>query len=154
TGKRTVKGVTGYDVTALLVGSEGTLGVFTEATLRLARKPPEVATALALFSDVRAAAAGVGAIVSAGVVPRCLELLDAATLDAVRAAGVAIDARAGAMLLVEVDGESTEDALLRAGEVAAGCAGCVDVVVAQDAGQRDRLWAARRMLSHATRRLA
>jgi len=55
TGKRTVKGVTGYDVTSLLVGSEGTLAVFTQATLRLVPKPPGVATALALFSDVRAA---------------------------------------------------------------------------------------------------
>ncbi|HEY6458518.1 MAG TPA: FAD-binding protein, partial [Polyangiaceae bacterium] len=71
TGKRTVKGVTGYDVTSLLVGSEGTLAVFTEATLRLVPKPPAVATALALFTDVRAAAAAVSAIVGAGIVPRC-----------------------------------------------------------------------------------
>src|SRR5271166_5116282 len=70
TGKRTVKGVTGYDVTALLVGSEGTLGVFTEATLRLVPKPPALATALALFADVRAAADAVGAIVAGGLVPR------------------------------------------------------------------------------------
>jgi glycolate oxidase len=154
TGKRTVKGVTGYDVTALLVGSEGTLAVFTEATLRLVPKPPTVSTALALFSDVRAAAKAVGAIVAAGVVPRCLEMLDAATLDAVRAAGVAVDPRAGAMLLIEVDGEGAESTLVRVGEVAVGSPGCVDVVVAQDGVQRDRLWAARRMLSKATRRLA
>jgi glycolate oxidase len=154
TGKRTVKGVTGYDLTSLLVGSEGTLAVFTEATLRLVPKPPAVATALALLSDVRAAAAAVGAIVAAGVVPRCLEMLDATTLDAVRSAGVPVDARAGAMLLVEVDGEASEATLLRVGEVATACAGCIDVVVAQDAGQRDRLWAARRMLSKATRKLA
>jgi len=154
TGKRTVKGVTGYDVTSLLVGSEGTLAVFTEATLRLVPKPPAVATALALFADVRAAAAAVSAIVAAGIVPRCLELLDAATLDAVRAAGVAVEARARAMLLVEVDGEASESTLLRVGETATACAGCLDVVVAQDGAQRDRLWAARRMLSVATRRLA
>ncbi|MGD0526186.1 MAG: FAD-linked oxidase C-terminal domain-containing protein [Polyangiaceae bacterium] len=154
TGKRTVKGVTGYDVTSLLVGSEGTLAVFTQATLRLVPKPPGVATALALFSDVRAAAAAVSTIVAAGVVPRCLEMLDAATLDAVRAAGVAIDPRAGGMLLIEVDGDGSEVTLLRVGEVATASAGCVDVVVAQDAGQRDRLWAARRMLSTATRKLA
>ncbi len=155
-GKRTVKGVTGYDVTALLVGSEGTLGVFTEATLRLVPKPAAVATALALFENVRAAAVAVAAIVAAGVVPRCLEMLDAATLEAVRQAGVAIDPRAGGMLLIEVDGdpEVTETALMRVGEVATGCAGCIDVVVAQDAAQRDRLWAARRILSHATRKLA
>jgi glycolate oxidase len=154
TGKRTVKGVTGYDVTALLVGSEGTLAVFTEATLRLVPKPPAVATLLALFTDVRAAATAVGAIVAAGVVPRCLEMLDAATLGAVRAAGVAVDTRAGAMLLVEVDGEAVDRALERVGEAAAAQEGSVDVVVAQDAGQRDRLWAARRMLSKATRKLA
>jgi glycolate oxidase len=88
------------------------------------------------------------------VVPRCLEMLDAATLDAVRSAGVAVDARAGGMLLIEVDGEGSEAALLRVGEAATACAGCFDVVVAQDAGQRDRLWAARRMLSSATRKLA
>jgi glycolate oxidase len=154
TGKRTVKGVTGYDVTALLVGSEGTLAVFTAATLRLVPKPPRVSTALALFSEVRAAAAAVGAIVAAGIVPRCLEMLDGATLAAVRAAGVAVDPRAGAMLLVEVDGEGAEVTLMRLGEVAAAQPGCVDVVVAQDGVQRDRLWAARRMLSKATRRLA
>jgi glycolate oxidase len=153
-GKRTVKGVTGYDVTALLVGSEGTLAVFTEATLRLVPKPPLLATALALFADVGSAAAAVGAIVEAGVVPRCLEMLDAATLAAVRAAGVAVDPRAGAMLLIEVDGEASEAALLRVGEVAIGAAGSIDVVVAQDAAQRDRLWAARRALSRATRKLA
>jgi glycolate oxidase len=154
TGKRTVKGVTGYDVTSLLVGSEGTLAVFTEATLRLVPRPPNIATALALFTDVHAAAAAVSAIVAAGVVPRCLEMLDAATLDAVRASGVAIEPRAGGMLLIEVDGEASEAALLRVGEVATASAGCIDVVVAQDASQRDRLWAARRMLSTATRKLA
>jgi glycolate oxidase len=153
-GKRTVKGVTGYDLTALFVGSEGTLGVFAEATLRLVPKPPALATALALFVDVGSAAAAVGAIIGAGVVPRCLEMLDAATLAAVRSAGVAVDLRAGAMLLIEVDGDAAETALLRVGEVVTASAGSIDVVVAQDAAQRDQLWAARRMLSHATRKLA
>ncbi len=153
-GKRTVKGVTGYDVTALLVGSEGTLAVFTEATLRLVPKPPLIATALALFTDVGSAAKAVAAIIDAGVVPRCLEMLDSATLAAVRGSGVAIDPRAGAMLLIEVDGEASEAALLRVGEVATGSPGSLDVVVAQDAAQRDRLWGARRMLSRATRKLA
>jgi glycolate oxidase len=154
TGKRTRKGVTGYDVTALLVGSEGTLGVFTEATLRLTRKPSALATALALFADVRAAATAVSAIVAGGVVPRCLEMLDAATLSAVRSAGVAIDPRAQAMLLVEVDDDAVEPSLERIGEIVSACPGSLDVVVAQDAAQRDRLWAARRMLSKATRKLA
>ncbi len=153
-GKRTVKGVTGYDVTALLVGSEGTLGVFTEVTLRLVRKPPTIATVLALFDDVHACANAVGAVIATGLVPRCLELLDRATLEAVRSQGSAIDPRAGAMLLIELDGDGTlESELERLGEALAAVHGVVDVVVAQDASQRDRLWAARKMLSRATRKL-
>jgi glycolate oxidase len=154
-GRRTVKGVTGYDVTALLVGSEGTLGVFTEITLRLVPKPPEIATLLALFTDVHACAAAVGRVLATGVSPRCLELLDAPTLDAIRVQ-VSIDPRAKAMLLCEVDGDAkgVEAQALRFGEALADGPGVVDVVAAQDAAQRARLWAGRRALSTATRKLA
>ena len=155
TGRRTVKGVTGYDVTALLVGSEGTLAVTAEATLRLVPRPAAVATLLALFHDVSACGRAVAAVVAAGLVPRCLELLDAATLQAVRDRGVSIDARAGAMLLIEVDGDAPacESAMERVGSVCAE-AGALDVLVAQDPAQRDRLWEARRTLSPATRAMA
>jgi len=155
-GRRTVKGVTGYDVTALLVGSEGTLGVFTEVTLRLVPNPTELATVLALFGDVRAAAEAVRRVVAAGLVPRCLELLDGATLEAVRKQGVAIDPRAGAMLLVEVDGRSValDPTLELLGDALTAGGKTIDVVAAQDAAQRGRLWEARRMLSGATRKLA
>src|SRR5262249_8988295 len=104
TGRRTTKGVTGYDMTALLVGSEGTLAVTTAATLRLTPKPAAVVTLLALFPNVACAGRAVSATVAAGLVPRCLEILDAATLQAVRDRGVSIDARANAMLLIELDG--------------------------------------------------
>ncbi|WP_394836261.1 FAD-binding protein [Pendulispora rubella] len=156
TGKRTVKGVTGYDVTSLLVGSEGTLGVFTEITLRLVPKPPEVATVLALFDDVRHAGAAVSALVARGLVPRCLEMLDSATLDAVRAQKVAIDPRAHAMLLIEVDGEAATIATLleQIADVLGRGEGLIDLLAAQDPSQRARLWEARRMLSPATRKLA
>ncbi len=153
-GKRVVKGVTGYDVTALLVGSEGTLGVFTEITLRLLPKPARIATLLALYKDVHAAGASVSRLIAAGLVPRCIEMMDAATLDAVRAAGNAIDERAGAMLLIEVDGEDAEAQLERLGGALADAEGTVDLVVAQDSAQRARLWAARKSLSYATRKLA
>jgi glycolate oxidase len=154
-GRRTVKGVTGYDVTALLVGSEGTLGVFSEVTLRLVPKPPQVATVLALFTDVHACGEAVSSIVEKGLVPRCLELLDRPTIDAVRGQ-VSIDLRAGAMLLLEVDGDerAIETQTARLGELLARARGIVDVVAAQDAAQRARLWAARRALSPATRKLA
>jgi glycolate oxidase len=155
TGKRTVKGVTGYDVTALLVGSEGTLGVFTSLTLRLLPKPPAVATLLGLFGDVRAAGAAVSAMIALGLVPRCLELLDDATLGAVRAQGVGIDERARAMLLIEIDGDpaACDAGMERVGNACAE-AGAIDVLVAQDESQRSRLWAARKQLSPAVRKLA
>jgi glycolate oxidase len=155
TGRRTVKGVTGYDITALLTGSEGTLAVITEATLRLIARPPAVATLLALFNDMHACGRAVSAIVAAGLVPRCLELLDAGTLQAVRDRGVGIDARARAMLLIEVDGDdpACESAMERVGNVCAAEA-AIDVLAAQDPAQRDRLWEARRQLSPATRAMA
>ena len=155
TGRRTVKGVTGYDVTALLTGSEGTLAVFSEVTLRLRPKPPEVTTLMALFDHVRASGQAVSAIVAAGLVPRCIELLDSATLAAVRRRGVAIDARAGALLLIEVDGDAhdCEEGAQRVGEVCAGH-GALEVLVAQDAAQRDRLWTARREMSPAVKALS
>ena len=154
-GKRTVKGVTGYDVTSLLVGSEGTLAVTTRATLKLIPKPESVATLLALFEDVNDCGAAVSAMVAARLRPRCIELLDAATLQAVRDRGLPIDARAGAMLLIEVDGclSACESEMERVGQVCSD-ARAIDVLAAQDAGQRERLWEARRMLSVATRAMA
>jgi glycolate oxidase len=154
-GRRTKKGVTGYDLTALLVGSEGTLAVVTEATLRLVPKPEHVVTLLALFTDVHATGKAVTAMLDARVVPRCVELLDRATLDAVRKQGLALDERAGAMLIIEVDGAeaTTEIEMERAG-AACDQAGALTVLVAQDDAQRDRLWAARRALSPTTRAMA
>jgi glycolate oxidase len=155
TGRRTTKGVTGYDVTALLVGSEGTLAVTAEATLRLLPKPEAVATLMALFADVASAGRAVEEIVAQGLTPRCLELLDAATLEAVRARGMALDARAGALLILEVDGDAAacEAGMERVGG-ACDAAGALEVLCAQDAAQRERLWEARRQMSPATRAMA
>lgn len=155
TGKNTVKGVTGYDITSLLVGSEGTLAVTTRATLKLIPKPEAVVTLLALFEDVDACGRAVSAIVRARLRPRCIELLDSASLTALRSRNVPVDARAGAMLILEVDGpaSATEAEMERVGEVCSA-EGALDVLVAQDAAQRERLWEARRMLSVATRAMA
>ncbi|MEI9952820.1 MAG: FAD-linked oxidase C-terminal domain-containing protein [Pseudomonadota bacterium] len=153
-GRRTMKGVTGYDVTGLLVGSEGTLSVFGDITLQLIPKPESVMTLLTLFSNVKQACAAVQEIILRGLVPRCIEFLDATTLEAMRGAGNAIDARAGAMLILEVDGD--EAACERQAErVADACATAqvLDVLVAQDTAQREKLWAARRQMSHAVRKL-
>ncbi|MCU1571339.1 MAG: putative oxidoreductase [Naasia sp.] len=111
-GHRTVKGVTGYDLAALLIGSEGTLGVIVRATLKLRRLPTgDVATLGAYFPSVRAAAAASSAITAAGLRPAALELLDAASLAAIEAylageAGtVPAATRGGAYLLVQTDGD-------------------------------------------------
>jgi glycolate oxidase len=155
-GKRTVKGVTGYDLAALIVGSEGTLAVITRATLKLIPKPESVATLLALLPDTHAAGAAVNALVGLGIVPRCLELLDSYTLDLVRpAVAFKIPEQARAALLVELDGPSSSCAaeLERAGNAILEV-GALDVLVAQNGSERERLWAARRELSRALRRTA
>jgi glycolate oxidase len=153
-GRRTIKGVTGYDVTALLVGSEGTLAVFGRTTLQLIPRPPSVMTLLTLFTGVKQAGQAVQAIIAAGITPRCIELLDDATLEAMRLAGNAINPQAGAMLLLEVDGDDAS--VERQAERISGVCEDVkalEVLVAQDEAQRERLWSARREMSHAVRRL-
>lgn len=154
-GRRTTKGVTGYDVAGLLTGSEGTLGLVGDVTLRLVPKPESVMTLLVLFKDVHHCGQCVEQIVGQGLVPRCIELLDEGTLAAVRAAGNPIDPRANAMLLMELDGSESE--VERDAERISDICDKLDVLdllAAQDASQRDRLWAARREMSPAVKRMA
>ena len=151
-GRRTKKGVTGYDTTALLVGSEGTLATFGPLTLRLVPRPESVMTLLGLFPSFGAATAAVGAIVAARLVPRCIEFMDEKTLEVMRIQGNALAKEARALLLIEVDGDE-DSCLLQAERVGELCdaAGAASVVVAQTAGQREVLWAARRNMSLSVR---
>ncbi len=106
TGHRTVKGVTGYDLTALMTGSEGTLGVIVEATLRLRPLVPgEIVTVAAAFPDVEAAAAASAAVTAAGIRPAVLELIDAAGLTRV-AAYLGAETLAGTPLETMAPGEA------------------------------------------------
>lgn len=154
-GRRTKKGVTGYDVAGLLVGSEGTLAVFGDITLRLVPKPEQVMTLLGLFASMADAASAVEHMTAARVVPRCIEFLDGMTLDVMREAGNAVDPRARALLLIEVDG-SEHECETQAEAVAMSCeaGGALELLVAQSESQRDRLWASRREMSYAVRRKA
>ena len=158
TGGKTVKNVVGYDLTQLLVGSEGTLAIITEITLRLVPRPAARRVLRAWFADVgdprwpRSAACS-----PSGVVPAALELVDAVCLAAVRArggAGIAPD-DAGAALIVEVDGTpQAVDEELRCAAGACEAAAAGGVVVARDDAERTALWQARRDLSLALRAAA
>jgi len=155
-GRETKKGVTGYDLTALMVGSEGTLGIVTEATLRLIPKPESTVTAMACFSNLEEVAPVVSALLAQGQLPACIELLDEAAIRIVRPeAGLSIPEETKAMLLIELDGEEAalENELERTGNILFDL-DALEVLVAQSSSERDRLWASRRELSHSLRRQA
>jgi glycolate oxidase len=155
-GKRTVKGVTGYDLTSLLVGSEGTLAITTEVTLKLLPKPPALATLLVALPSLEAAGHAVSDVLAHGILPRCLELLDEATLDIVRPeSSLPISPAARALLLVELDGEEAAlDAQLERIGNLFDAAHALEVLVARHGSEREQLWAARRELSRALRKRA
>lgn len=105
TGRETLKGVTGYDLNALMTGSEGTLGVVVEATLRLRPLPVATATVAAFFPDFATAATAASAVIAARIQPSLLELIDGQTLEAVDTAlGTDYRSRGGAFLLAQTDG--------------------------------------------------
>lgn len=141
TGHRSLKGVAGYDLVGLFVGSEGTLGVITEATLRLRPMPPTPHAALAAFGTLGAAAEAVRQIGRAGVAPSMLELMDATTVRAIEDwQHLGLDTAAAAVLLICADSEEQ----LRVVDVACRSAGATDVLAATDARETEGLIAARR----------
>jgi glycolate oxidase len=146
TGSRTVKCATGYNLKALMIGSEGTLGVLDEITLKLIPLPKAHKALLAVFDEMSKASETVAAIIARHIVPATLEFMDNFTIRAVEAfshAGLPTDA--AAVLLIEVDGHGAQVAE-EAAEVEAICRkqGAVSIRVAEDDAQRDRIWAARR----------
>jgi D-lactate dehydrogenase len=155
-GSATTKGATGYDLQRLLVGSEGTLALIVEATLKLAPAPAQRRALRALYRDVDAAAAAVARLMAQPVAPSMLEFMDGACVRLARDVGGAdLPAEAGALLLVEADGDGTTlphavEALARAAEGP----GLVALDDAADEAARSRLWSARKALSPALRTLA
>jgi glycolate oxidase subunit GlcD len=147
----------GYDLLGAFIGSEGCFGVALDVTVRLARNPQAVRTLLADFRSVDAAAHAVSAIIASGIVPAALEMMDAATIQAVEAsiyaAGYPTDA--AAVLLIELDGAAAgiDDDARR---VAAFCtdAGARGVRVATDPVERARLWQGRKKAFGAMGRLS
>jgi len=146
----------GLDLVGLLVGSEGTLGIVTEATVRLLPLAEAVRTTLALFASVEAASEAVSALIGRGVVPSALEMMDKLALSAIEAAFHAgYPPEAGAVLLVEVDG-LLEQVEKQAEVVDAVCreAGALEIRLAATAEARAKLWAARKGAASAMGRIA
>ena len=155
TGGKNIKDVAGYSLTHLFVGSQGTLAIITEATLRLRPAPPPRATMLAFFPTLDSAGDAVAGIAVAGLTPVTLELMDRFTIAAVDDMNdLGLDRTAAAMLMVESDmpGTAANDELERA-EAACRAAGATDVVRAADTQEADWLRQARRAAHYALERL-
>ncbi len=151
-GVKTMKGVVGYDLTRLFVGSEGTLGVITKIILKLIPLPEAKATLLALFSEVEEAAKAVSAIIAAKIVPSTIEFMDKASIKCSEQANpMGLPEGIGGLLLIEVDGDR-ESIKMQAEKIknivlekkAIRCD------LTDDPIEADRLWQARRTLSQAT----
>ncbi len=157
TGRKTVKSAAGYDLTGVMVGSEGTLGVFSKLRLGLIPKPPEVITLLVLFPDELSASKTIAAVVAKGLRPRVMEFMDRELAEIVRKSGVGmIPEGTGAILLAELDGmgeEALEPELDAFADICESF-GSDEVLVAKHGGDRERLWAARRLLSDAVKERA
>ncbi|MEY9855777.1 glycolate oxidase [Catenulispora sp. GAS73] len=152
TGRRTVKGVTGYDLTSLFIGSEGTLGVVVGATLRLLPRPASTSTIAAFFDDVEGAAQAVARIRTHRIRPAVAELLDAATLAAIDTAeATGFAGRGGALLIVQTDGAGAAaeaDAALSAIRP-----GTTDIATTADPAEAAELLRARRLALPALEKL-
>ena len=155
TGVETMKGVAGYDLTRLIVGSEGTLAVITSITVRLIPKPAAKRTMTAFFRDIRCAARTVSNIIREKIIPATLEFMDRQCIDSVRdEMGIDIPVNAEAMLLIETDGD--EEAVTReAIKLKEIClrSGAMRLTIASDQEEIDRLWEARRGVSPALKNL-
>lgn len=146
----------GYDLVGAFVGSEGTLGVATEVTVRLTRLPETVRTLLAAFRSVDQAGAATSAIIADGVVPAAIEMMDALSIEAAEAAvHCGYPAGAGAVLVVELDGPSAEVAA-QFDEVARRCdeAGAFTIRVAADDAERQLIWRGRKSAFAAVGRIS
>lgn len=151
-GVKTMKGVVGYDLTRLFVGSEGTLGVVTKIIVKLIPQPETKATILALFGDVEDAAKTVSAIIAARIVPSTIEFMDRASVKCSEQANpMGFPPGVGGLLLIEVDGNqaSVMDQAEKIKKIVLEHK-AIRCDVTQDPVESDRLWAARRTLSQAT----
>ena len=146
----------GYDLLALMIGSEGLLGIVTEVTVKLTPKPQLAQVAMASFASVEAAGAAVGFIIAAGIIPAGLEMMDKIATEAVEGfVHAGYDLNAAAILLCESDGtpEEVADEMARVSEVLRS-AGATDIKVSQNEAERLRYWSGRKNAFPATGRIS
>ena len=157
TGGKPIKDVTGYDLNGLFTGSEGTLGLITEALLRLVAKPRCARTALAEFVSLDDASHTVNAILSAGIVPASLELMDQTAIVCIEETmHLGLNTDVEASLIIETDGADEQTVLNEIQACAKICKECVaqSVKLAQNEAERASLWKARRSMSPSLARKA
>lgn len=155
-GVYTTKGVVGYDLTRLLIGSEGTLAVITEATLKLTPLPEGKRTLQAIYATIDDAAKAVSAIMAQPVIPCALEFIDGTAIEMIRDYSKAdLPQGAGAMLMIEVDGlsASLDEAVVKVSEAARN-EGLLNLTTATTPAEIQALWNTRKALSPALRNVA
>ena len=155
TGVKTAKGVVGYDLTGLLVGSEGTLAVITKIRLKVLPLPQDVITLMVLFKELEQSGIAVTQIISEGIIPRTLEFLDRETIKAVEHyKPIGLPEDIDALLLIELDGAPsviTIDAE-KVSDICGRLGG--EVIMAENEIAREKLWEARRAISPALFRIS
>lgn len=156
TGVYTSKGVVGYDLTRLLIGSEGTLAIITEATLKLTPLAEGKRTLQAIYRDIESAADAVSAIMAQPLIPCALEFIDGQAIEMIRAYSTAeLPHEAGALLMIETDGLLSQlDHAVQTLRRAASNEGLLEIHSAESAEEIAALWAARKALSPALRNIA
>ncbi|HEY0720357.1 MAG TPA: FAD-linked oxidase C-terminal domain-containing protein [Gammaproteobacteria bacterium] len=155
-GVHTTKGVVGYDLTRLLIGSEGTLAIITEAILKLTPLPEATRTLRALYRDIGSAARAVSRIMAQPVTPCALEFMDGNAVELIRERlPTALPAECQALLMIEVDGAAEElERSIQAVSRAAEGDGCLEIRSAPSIEESASLWEARKALSPALRAIA
>jgi len=151
TGVQTSKGVVGYDLTRLLIGSEGTLGIITQMILRLLPLPETVRAMTAVFDKIETAAETVSEVIRRGIIPRTIEFMDNASIRCVESRlKIGLPVEAEALLLIEVDGKVDEtDVVIEQLKTVCMSLGAKNVKIAETKEEADNLWKARKSISPA-----
>ncbi|NRG46857.1 FAD-binding protein [Bacillus sp. CRN 9] len=151
TGGRTIKNVTGYDLTKLIVGSEGTLGIITEAILQLVPRPQATQTMMVIFDDIVDAGRAISSVLTSGILPSKMEIMDQFSIEAVEDyEPIGLPTDVDAIILIELDGHplAIKDECQQVEKVCLDV-GAREVKIATDHESAAKLWKARKLVSPA-----